>query len=136
MLLDKKSSIKLSSGQLVSAVAIVDGTGDQVVSFGGTSGSGGSTNVAQRTPTTVSIASTTVSATIFSTNSNRRGLSIANISTSPLNLSFSTPATTANCFIQLPANSFVLLDQQLIVGNAIYGIWTSANGTAQATEYV
>jgi hypothetical protein len=73
---------------------------------------------------------------ILAANTNRRGLSVANLSTSTLSLSFSATATTANCFIQLPAGSFILLDQQLIVSNAISGIWSSANGTAQVTEYV
>jgi hypothetical protein len=30
----------------------------------------------------------------------------------------------------------LLLDQQLIVTSAIYGIWASANGTVQVTEFV
>lgn len=94
------------------------------------------TSVAVRTPTTTSVASSASSVTILALNANRRGLSIANVSTSTLSLSFSTPATAANCFAQIPANGFLLLDQQLIVTNAIYGIWSSANGTAQVTEYV
>lgn len=94
------------------------------------------TSVAVRTPTTTSVASSASSVTILALNANRRGLSIANVSTATLSLSFSTPATAANCFAQIPANGFLLLDQQLIVTNAIYGIWSSANGTAQVTEYV
>ena len=41
-LLDKKSSVKLNSGQLVQGVAVVDGDGNQVTSFGG-SGAGSTT---------------------------------------------------------------------------------------------
>jgi hypothetical protein len=89
-----------------------------------------------KTPTTTSVASSATSVPILAANTNRRGLSIANLSTSTLSLSFSATATAANCFIQLPAGSFILLDQQLIVSNAISGIWSSANGTAQVTEYV
>jgi hypothetical protein len=63
-------------------------------------------------------------------------VSVANLSTAKLYLSFSAPATTANCFIEIPAGGFLLLDQQLIVTNALYGLWASANGTAQITEYV
>jgi hypothetical protein len=96
----------------------------------------GKTPAILKTPTTTSVASSATSVPILAANTNRRGLSVANLSTSTLSLSFSATATTANCFIQLPAGSFILLDQQLIVSNAISGIWSSANGTAQVTEYV
>lgn len=95
-----------------------------------------STKVPVRTPTTTSVASSASSVTILASNANRKGLSISNISTAKLYLSFSNPATTANCFIEVPAGAFLLFDQQLIVPNAIYGIWASANGAAQVTEYV
>lgn len=94
------------------------------------------TTVAARTPTTTSVASSGSSVTITAANSSRHGISIMNNSTSTLSLSFSTPATTSNAFIVMHPGSFLLLDQQLIVGSAIYGIWSSANGTAQVTEYV
>lgn len=92
--------------------------------------------VPSRTPTTTSVASSASSVTVIAANANRKGLSLSNISTAKLYLSFTSPATTANCFIEVPAGAFLLLDQQLIVANAIYGIWASANGTAQVTEYV
>ena len=94
------------------------------------------TSVAVRTPATTSVASSATSVTVLAANSARRGVSVANLSTAKLYLSFSTPATTANCFIEIPAGGFLLLDQQLIVTNALYGLWASANGTAQVTEYV
>ena len=94
------------------------------------------TGVAARTPTTTSVASSATSVTVLAANANRKGFSISNISTAKLYLSFSTPATTANCFIEVPSGAFLLLDQQMIVGSAIYGIWESANGTVQVTEYV
>jgi hypothetical protein len=93
-------------------------------------------SVPTRTPTTTSVASSASSVTILASNANRRGFSISNISTAKLYLSFSTPATIANCFIEVPAGAFLLLDQQLIVTSAIYGIWAAANGAAQITEYV
>ena len=93
-------------------------------------------SVAARTPTTTSVASSASSVTIQASNANRKGLSVSNISTAKLYLSFTSPATTTNCFIEVPAGAFLLLDQQCIVTNAIYGIWASANGTAQVTEYV
>lgn len=89
-----------------------------------------------RTPTTTSVASSATSVTILAANTDRKGFSISNISTAKLYLSFTSPATTTNCFIEVPAGAFLLLDQQLIIGNAIYGIWAAANGTAQVTEYV
>jgi hypothetical protein len=94
------------------------------------------TGVPSRTPTTTSVASSATSVTIIAANANRRGLSISNISTSKLYISFTSPATTANCFVEIPAGAFLLFDQQMIVGNAIYGIWAAANGAAQVTEYV
>jgi hypothetical protein len=92
--------------------------------------------VAARTPTTTSVASSASSVTILASNANRRGVSIANVSTAILYLSFSGTATTANSFIAMPAGSFLLLDQQLMVTNAITGIWSAVNGTAQVTEFV
>jgi hypothetical protein len=89
-----------------------------------------------RTPTTTSVASSASSATLLASNTNRRGVSINNVSTATLYLSFSTPATTANSFLAMAPNSFLLLDQQMVVTGAIYGIWSAANGTAQVTEYV
>jgi len=91
------------------------------------------TTVTARTPTTTSISS---SATSVTSNASRKGFSIANVSTAKLYLSFSNPATTTNAFVELPAGGFLLLDQQLIVTNAIHGIWSAASGTAQVTEYV
>lgn len=89
-----------------------------------------------KTPTTTSVASATASTAILAANANRRGVSVMNDSTATLALSFSATATAANCFIKLAPGAFILLDQQLIVGNAISGFWSSANGTAQVTEYV
>jgi hypothetical protein len=92
--------------------------------------------VPNRTPNTTSVPSNASSVTILAANANRKGVSISNISTSKLYLSFTNPATIVNCFIEVPAGAFLLLDQQLIISNAIYGIWASANGAAQVTEYV
>jgi hypothetical protein len=94
------------------------------------------TAVAARTPTTTSVASSITSVTILAANANRKGLTICNDSTSVLRLSFATPATTANAFLVMQPNTFVNFDQQLITGGAIYGIWASANGTAQVTQYL
>lgn len=89
-----------------------------------------------RTPTTTSVSSAISSTLLLAANTNRRGLSIANDSTASLRLSFDNPATAANAFLVMAPNSFLLLDQQLITTNAIYGLWTSANGTAQITEFI
>jgi hypothetical protein len=93
------------------------------------------TSVDHRTPVTTSVASSAASVLLLAANDLRRGFSVSNVSTSTLYLSYSTPATIANSFIAMPAGSFLLLDQQLIAVNAIYGIWSSANGTAQVTDY-
>jgi hypothetical protein len=94
------------------------------------------TSVAVRTPTTTSVASSATSVTVLASNANRRGISIANDSTSILRLSYATPATSANAFIVMQPGSFLWLDQQLMITGTIYGIWATANGTAQVTEYV
>jgi hypothetical protein len=93
-------------------------------------------SVAARTPTTVSVASSISSVALVGVNSNRKGLLISNISTSKLYLSFSSTATVANSFVELEPGKFLLFDQQLIVGSAITGIWLSANGSAQVTEFI
>ncbi len=94
------------------------------------------TAVPVRTPTTVSVPSSSTSQLFLSANAVRKGLSISNISDTKLYLSFSNPATLSNCFLELQSGTFLLMDQQLIVGNAIYGVWAAANGRAQVTEYV
>lgn len=117
------------------------------VDIGGAIGSGGleirndegaplSTTVPQRVPTTTRLVGSTSSQLLLAANANRRGFSISNISESELYLSFATPATINNCFIEVPPGGFILLDQQLIIGNAIYGVWTASSGGAQVTEYV
>jgi len=93
-------------------------------------------NTPARTPTTTSISGAATSGLVLASNANRKGLSISNVSTSKLYLSFSTPATVANSFVEMQPGAFLLFDQQLIVANAIYGIWTNANGSAQVTEFV
>jgi hypothetical protein len=93
-------------------------------------------SVAVRTPTTTSVASTSTSVQLLASNSSRKGLTISNISTGKLYLSFNATATVANCFAEMQPGAFLLLDQQLIVSNAIYAIWATVNGAAQVTEYV
>ena len=93
-------------------------------------------NTAARTPTTTSVNGTASSVLILASNASRKGLTVSNVSTSKLYLSFSNPATIANSFIEMQSGSFILFDQQLIATNAIYGIWTNANGAAQVTEFV
>jgi hypothetical protein len=82
------------------------------------------------------VASSATSVTVLAANANRKGVSFSNISTSKLYLSFATTATTANAFIEVPAGAFLLFDQQLIVGSAIYGIWAAADGAVQVTEFI
>ncbi|MEY4932836.1 MAG: hypothetical protein RLZZ403_1156 [Pseudomonadota bacterium] len=95
-----------------------------------------STVVAARTPTTTSVPSSTSSQSFLASNANRKGFSVSNISSTTLYLSFSATATVNNCFMALPANSFIIFDQQLIVTSALSGLWSSSNGQAQVTEYV
>lgn len=126
-------AINVAGGKTFQVVQLADSEGN-VVDPGGSVSAPASP---VRVPTTTSVAQNASSATLLDANSNRRGLSIFNDSGSTLRLSFSTPATVANSFLALTPGSFILLDQQLIVGVAIYGIWSQAGaGTAQVTEYV
>lgn len=94
-------------------------------------------DVAPRSVTaTIKVNSSTSSVRLIETNTNRKGISIYNDSTAALYLSYATPATADNAFMQMQPGSLLMLDQQLMVSNAIYGIWTAANGAAQITEYV
>lgn len=125
--------INPASGELVLNGDVVIGT---EIEISNDLGNPIPTSVPLRTPTTFSVASSATSVTILAANASRRGISVMNDSTSVLRLSFTTPATSANAFIAMQPQSFLYLDQQLMVGNAVYGIWTSANGKAQVTEYV
>ena len=118
------------------AVPVSDGGGSLTVDGAVAVTGQASTTVSARTPTTVSVASSSTSQTFLAVNANRKGLSVSNISDSKLYLSFTNPATLDNCFLELQPGTFLLMDQQLIIGNAIYGIWAAANGRAQVTEYV
>lgn len=130
-----------SNGNIVDPAqgsVVFDGevTIDNEVEIKNDSGNPVPTTVPITSPTTASVNSSAASVTILAANSNRRGISVANDSSSVLRLSFINPATSVNSFIVMQPKSFLLLDQQLIVGNAIYGIWDSVDGTAQVTEYV
>jgi hypothetical protein len=118
------------------SIAINDGSGS--ITIDGTVAVTGVTEtaVSARTPTTTSIVGIASSVLILAQNSNRKGFMFSNISTSKAYLSFSNPATTTNCFVEMQPGAFLALDQQLIVTNAIYCIWTNSNGTGQVTEFV
>jgi len=90
-----------------------------------------------RAPTTTSVASSASSVTLLTANVSRRGLDIFNNSTATLWVSYTTPAEIpgTSAFAIDPGGSLTR-DAQLIGTGALYGIWTSANGTAQVTEWV
>lgn len=119
-------AINVVNGKVFNVVQLADTEGNVV-----DPGSGGGTIA----PTTTQVPSSTSSVAILAYNGDRRGLGICNLSTANLYLSFSSPATTDNCFIQVPAGAFILLDQQLIIPNAIYGLWDGVDGGVQVTEF-
>ena len=125
--------INPASGELVIEGDVVIGT---EIEISNDAGNPIPTRVPVRTPTTTSVPSSASSVTVLASNSARKGISIHNQSASTLYLSFSGTATIANSFLGMVPGSVLFLDQQLIVTNAITGIWSSANGTAQVTEYV
>jgi hypothetical protein len=90
-----------------------------------------------RTPTTTSVAASTSSQQLLPENGERKGFSFYNNSSGLVLLSFTGPATETNFWVALPPRGFLLLDQQLIIGNAIHAIWLEdATGTIQVTDYV
>lgn len=133
-------AISIAGGKTFQVIQIADSNGNIVDPAQGSLVFDGGVTIDSTVPitfpTTASVNSSAASVTILAANSNRRGISVANDSTSVLRLSFTNPATSVNAFIVMQPKSFLLLDQQLIVGNAIYGIWDSVDGTAQVTEYV
>ena len=87
-------------------------------------------------PTVSSVASNASSVVLLAANTGRKALFVMNDSTSVLRLSFATPATSANAFVVIQPAQFLILDPLLIGSGPIYGVWASANGTAQVTEWV
>ena len=90
------------------------------------------------------VASSATSVTIIANNAKRRGLTITNTSTAILYLNLlggTATATTAHA-IQMAANTRYDLPLLSANGNtecytgAITGIWASANGQANVTEWV
>jgi hypothetical protein len=94
------------------------------------------TRVPARSATTTSVSGSATSVTLISGNANRAGLSIHNLSSANLLVSYTSPATSGNCFTRMTSGQYLQFDQQLVASGAIYGIWDSAVGTAQVTEYV
>lgn len=101
-------------------------------------GKGIHVNLNRVIPTTTQIASDDEQVTILEENLARHGFSIQNRSSAILYLTFDDdPDTiTDTAFIDLAPGAFFAMDQQLVPGCAIYGVWSSANGYAQVTEYV
>ena len=84
-----------------------------------------------------SVASSATSVTILAANPHRRGASIANASTSILYLRLqdaggAATATTAHT-VQMPSNTY--FEVPFGYTGIITGIWASANGQANITEY-
>jgi hypothetical protein len=90
----------------------------------------------QRTPSTVQVLAAMTSQPLLDANEKRAGLSIDNRSSAPLHLSFTAEAREDTAFLSMAPYSFLLLDQDLIVGHAISGAWGAVNGHAQVTEYI
>lgn len=82
----------------------------------------------------------TVAASLSSTqlipeNGGRLGLLIFNDSPSDLYLTFGVAATTSAFSVRIPSMGFFSMDT-LVSTQAIYGLWTNANGSARITEFV
>lgn len=89
----------------------------------------------QRTPLTTQVPASLSSQVLLAANEKRAGLSVHNRATGSLYLSFAAEASSDNCFLAMAPDSFLLLDQALIVGHAITGVWSASGGHAQVTEF-
>lgn len=90
----------------------------------------------QRIPETVQVMASTDSQLLLEANERRAGFSVDNRSGALLYLSYAEEATAASSFLVMAPYSFLLLDHNLMVGNAIHGSWSYAEGYAQVTEYI
>ncbi|MBM5817631.1 MAG: hypothetical protein FJ083_13905 [Cyanobacteria bacterium K_Offshore_surface_m2_239] len=88
----------------------------------------------QRIPAVTSVPSSVSPTLLLAQNPSRKGLLLNNKSTSKLLVAFSSLINDTNSFILEPG-SLLMFDQQLIFSNAIYGAWTSANGTLTIVEF-
>lgn len=82
------------------------------------------------------VASSASSVAIATANTNRRGISVQNTSTAILYLLVggTAPATaTTNHSVQIPSNGY--WEAPYGFTGALTGIWASANGSANITEY-
>jgi hypothetical protein len=87
-------------------------------------------------PTTSTVNSSASSVTLLPANASRQAFTVANASTQLLYLSFTSPATTTNAFAIVAANSNYTFSMPFTVRGAVYGIWASANGNANLTEFM
>lgn len=101
-------------------------------------GKGVHVNLNRVIPTTVQITSDDEQVVILEENLARHGFSVQNRSSATLYLTFDSDGDTIQdtAFIDLAPGAFFAMDQQLVPGCAIYGVWSAVNGYAQVTEYV
>ena len=88
------------------------------------------------TATQTSVASSASSVSLIAANAQRRGLAIQNTSTSILYILFgggTATATTAHS-VQIPSNGYYEVPYGYT--GAVSGIWASANGQANMTEFI
>lgn len=91
--------------------------------------------LASSTATLTSVASGTSSVALLAANTNRRGGSIQNTSTAILyvRMDGGTATATTGHSVQMAANTYFEIPYGYT--GAISGIWASANGQANVTEY-
>ncbi len=87
-------------------------------------------------PGVTSFPASVASAQVLPVNSQREGLLINNMSTTnTLHLSYTSPATAENAWLSLPPGGVFSFDKNLVVPNAIFGVWTGTGGRAAITEF-
>lgn len=104
-------------------VAIVDGSGNQITSFGGSSSA---------TATRSSVSGSTSAVTILASNTSRKGATVYNDSTALLYLGLGSSVTTTDFTVPMPPRDYYEVPSGYT--GIITGIWAFATGNARVTE--
>lgn len=116
----------LLSGATALSVAVVDGTGTQITSFGS---GGGAASAA----TLSNVASSATNVTLLASNSSRKGATFVNDSTQTCYVKLGATASSSSYSYLLFASQTLELPTPIYQGQ-IDAIWVSANGNMRITE--
>lgn len=118
------SPIPVTGATTAIVTAIVDGSGNQITSFGSPSKS--------TTGTQTSVSGSATNVTLLASNSSRLGGTISNDSTAVLYLKMGTTASTTSYSVKLFQDDYFEIPYNYV--GELDGIWASATGAARITE--